>query len=91
MVNKYFSNSGNIPGANLRQENKTRLGTQKAADAPVIRNKVLESFLVFCSTILRWCVVPIVGSLRLSFFRIARYDVHIGASDKTITIENVRV
>ena len=83
MVNKYFTNSGNIPGAKLRQENKTRLGTQKAADAPVIRNKVLESFLV--------CVVPIVGSLRLSFFRIARYDVHIVASDKTITTENVRI
>ena len=76
MINKYFTNLGNIPGAKLRQENKTRLGTQKAADAPVIRNKVLESFLVFCST---------------SFFRIARYDVHVVASDQTITIENVRV
>ena len=47
MINNYFTNSGNIPGAKLKQENKTRLGTQKAADAPVIRNKVLESFLVF--------------------------------------------
>ena len=47
MVNEYFTNLGNIPEAKLRQENKTRLGTQKAADASVIRNKVLESFLVF--------------------------------------------
>ena len=91
MINKYFTNLGNIPGAKLRQENKTRLGTQKAADAPVRRNKVLESSLVFCTTICRSCAVSIVGSRRLSFFRIARYDVHIVASDQTITIENVRV
>ena len=46
---------------------------------------------MFCTTICRSCAVLIVGSRRSSFVRIAMYDVHIVASDQTITIENVRV